>query len=582
MLTDDQLLNHLRQKLDNYRNHRHKNYDEKFIEAYRLYKTYRDHKLHLWQTNIFLPYVFSMIETVLPRVVMYLWQGDTLVKAHPRGFEDIPDAEVVDNLMQWQIDTQIPNMFLESVEFLKSCLIHGTGLAKLTWNVYKDHPEFINLDVFDFYPQPFKKYISEMDGLFHIFDMPLDMLQRRMRFNQGYQNIDKLRNTSMTSIDESSKKERDAEVGKIQNYETGRAMCLIYQYWGKLPVQETIYVNSPGLSYDTEKEFLVEIGNRNHIIRRVPNPYINGIKPFIAAKDYIDLNEFYGIGEITPIKDLQIEGNELENNIMDDLKIRINQMWKVSTTAGIDLANLMSYPGNVILADDINGIQELRHSDIPTSAFKQQENIPQQIGNAAGVHDYSKGANAPGMTDTVGGINSLIEEANQRFAFKIKILQMSAIKEIATTLFILDKQFIKGIEIPVRLEGGRGQRWMMIQPDNLKGMYDFKPVSVALVGNRLAKQNTMLRLLEVLAKAPPIPSVIEGMLEQFEIPNKEQVMDDLYRLWGIPRPGEGQGMPMSGGGAPSSPSQAVPMPPPEMSEAQAQQNMARLIAGGMR
>ena len=93
-LTDEQLKSYLIKKFDNYRTYRKANYDSKFIENYRLYKSYRDNKLHLWQTNLFVPYAFAMIETILPREVGYLWQGDKLVTAHPRERTDVINADM--------------------------------------------------------------------------------------------------------------------------------------------------------------------------------------------------------------------------------------------------------------------------------------------------------------------------------------------------------------------------------------------------------------------------------------------------------------------------------------------------------
>ena len=147
MINDTQLLTYLRQKLDNYRKYRSDNFEANQIECLRLYKNYRENKTNLWQTNIFLPYVFSMIETILPRIVTYLWQGDRLVKAHPRGREDALDADVVDNLMQWQIDTEIENLFIEMVEMFKCGLIYGNGIGKLWQDVLAGKPRFENIDI---------------------------------------------------------------------------------------------------------------------------------------------------------------------------------------------------------------------------------------------------------------------------------------------------------------------------------------------------------------------------------------------------------------------------------------------------
>lgn len=566
MLTDDQLQQFLLKRFDAYKSFKKDNVQSKHIENYKLYKSYRDQRLHDWQTNVFLSYTFGMIETILPRVVSYLWQGDKLVKAYPRGKEDALQSRSVDRLLSWQVDTQIPNLFLEWVEVLKTALIQGTGIGKLVWNVQSDEPNFFNIDIFDFYPQPFKKYVNDMEGCFHVYDMPVDLLLGR----PNYKNVDKLKDGNMQTKDEDGNKQRDTEVGKLGNFTPDRKQVLIYQYWGKIPVQERISVGEPQFQSESTvyKEALVELGNRKEIIRVQENPYVTpelpeGIRPFVVIKDYIDLNEFWGIGDVEPIKDMQYESNELENQKLDSIKLIMNPMWKVSDQAGVDLSNMRAYPGNVVqYAEGSKGLETLASPQIPPIVFQQQEWFRNQMNSTVGVSDYSRGQNAPGMSDTVGGISSLIEEANMRFQYKIKCFQMTGIKEFAEKLFQLDKIFIKGIEIPTRLDDAEGAEWMTISPDNLKGFFDIRPIPVSMIGNKLAKQQSVTALIGVMSKAPPLPSLIRQLLESYDLPNLEEAMSEMYQIWGIPMPGEAPQLPnMPGGVGTASPAQIGSAPP---------------------
>ena len=544
-IEEQKILSYLLQKKDNYTNHRKYNYDNLFLENYRLYKSYRDPQLHVWQTNIFVPYVFSMIETVLPRIVEYLWQGDKFVTTVPRDSMDDPgNAKIIDDLVNWQTDSQIENLFLEWVEMFKTYMIQGTGIGKITWDVLKDKPTFMNVDIFDMFVQPGKKYIDQMDGVFHVFDLPADIVQAKGQLGAGYKNLEGLAKTSMGTKDEEGDTVKDAEVGRVRNYEPNRKTSLIYQYWGKVPVQDSITVGIPQLGNTTYQEKLCEIANRNTLIRVSDNPYATegkpeGMRPFVVAKNYLDPGEFYGIGDISPIKDVQYEMNEIENSDMDNIKLAMNKMWLVGGTAGVDISNMVSYPGNVITANDPSQITPLEHKPGDHGAAKKLEHLKGIIDGSAGVFDYTKGANTPGMTDTVGGITSLIQEANARFSYKIKVLQMTAIKGFAEKLFHLDQMFIKGVGIPVRISNEEGFRWLNVNPDNIQGMYNFKPVSVSMIGNKLAKQNAMIRLLEVISKSPPLPSFIKAMMESFDLENKEEVMQELMQMWGIAQQGQG-------------------------------------------
>lgn len=602
MLLDEHYLKYTQSITADYKSFRKNNFDARFIESYRLWKSYRNNRLYEWQSNVFLPYAFSLIETVLPREVEYLWRGDSLVKAFPREPNDIEYEGVVNDLIQYQTDTQIKNLFLEFVEHLKQTLIYGTAIGMLTWDVENNRPDFFSMDILDFYGQPYKKYIEDMDILFRVYDKNVDELYNKQKMGIGYKNIEKLFDKKNVAASEESKKRKLETTGQSQASEPRRPTALIHEYWGKFPVQETIDLDS-GLNTTRYEEMVVMVANGDTLIRMMPNPYRSvknpkGFKPFIVGKNYIDVGEFYALGELDSIKDLQHESNELENQSLDNIKLIMNRMWKVSTNAGVDLSTLTSIPGGVVIANDINQVTQMDHNDIPQSSLEAKSTLERIMDKASGVSDYSRGGNAPGMTDTVGGISSLVEEANMRFSLKIKILQQTTIKQFAEKLFMLDQLFIKNAILPIRLSNNEGYKWLEINQDNLQGMYDFKPVGISMIGNRIARQNTLNRMLEVLAKAPPIPSLIRQMLAEAEFTNIEEIMAEMYKLWGIPNPALPQEDPMLAGSGSIPPSPVQPavgnaagaginpqtlqptMPPSD--NAGEMQALSKLVAAGMR
>lgn len=597
-MNDDDKLKYLIKSYDDWKGYRVKNYDKRFIESYSLYKSYRDRNISDWQSNVFLPYVFGLIETIFPRVMQYLYQGDEFVKALPREMTDTAQAEIVNALIQYQIDTQIPNLFLEKSEMYKSCLIYGTGLGKLTQNVEKRRPEFTAIDIFDLVVQPFKKHIDEMDGVYHVYDKYVDSLyQMQQQGLAGYKNIEKLFNTSQSKEDETDKSKRNSNIGKDARYKDQRNTALIYEYWGKVPVTDRADLDA-GYSTARYEDKLIMIANRKQIIREIPNPYATpsmpeGFKPFIAAKNYIDIGEFYAMGEVDAIKDLQHEANEMENNMLDNLKLIINRMWQVDYTAGIDLDTLYSYPGAIFQMNGLDKMKAIDHRDIPASYFNSRANMLQDIDKASGIFDYTRGANMPGMTDTVGGITSLIEEANMRFGIKLKVLQMTSVTDFARKLFMLDQIFIKGADLPIRIENEMGIEWLNINEDNISGLYDFKPVGVSMVGSKMARQNGLIRLAELFSKFPPIPPLADQILDEYEIKNKDEILNYLRMMWGMPPEGvQAPGLP---GGQPPVPPQlpgaggvsGVPLrsdiaAPPANNDAEMGQNLSKLLAAGAR
>jgi len=156
---------------------------------------------------------------------------------------------------------------------------------------------------------------------------------------------------------------------------------------------------------------------------------------------------------------------------------------------------------------------------------------------------------------------------------------MTALKSFAEMLYKLDQQFIRDIRLPVRVEGKQGAGWLAINKDNLKGMFDFKPVSISMIGNRMARQNTLNRFAEVLAKMPPIPPLARQMLDEYEFTNAEEIMMFLCKMWGM-NPDGTPLMPVMPPGMPPMP--GGPVPPPVNNNAQVGQNLSKLLAAGAR
>jgi len=107
--------------------------------------------------------------------------------------------------------------------------------------------------------------------------------------------------------------------------------------------------------------------------------------PFIPFFDQAVPFERWGIGETEPIIDLQDEENTTRNQRIDEKNLSIHNMWVVSKMAGVDYKTIVSKPGGIILANDINGIRELQKQNITQDSIEEINLIQADIKKATGV-----------------------------------------------------------------------------------------------------------------------------------------------------------------------------------------------------
>jgi hypothetical protein len=94
-------------------------------------------------------------------------------------------------------------------------------------------------------------------------------------------------------------------------------------------------------------------------------------------------HELYGIGIPEVSESLQEELNAVRNQRMDNVNLIINRMFIANKYADIDFDQLVSYPGNIILTNDVTAVQPLDTRDITKSAYMEEEIIKRDIDNAA-------------------------------------------------------------------------------------------------------------------------------------------------------------------------------------------------------
>lgn len=424
-----------------------------------MYRSYINTATNPHNARVFDPRIFRVIETITPRLV----SNEPIGTFFPKGKGDDATAIILKAMLRH--DWQKVDMFEKLVKFYKSVLIFGTGFGRVYWDykekeklrmvpqeingrmtwspkgtekvkvVTSDNPNFEPLNIYDCFPDPNATSLETMRWFIYRRFRTLKELEQEniTRGYEYYKNLDKIKDGF---------KDSGRGIGDDLYYrEHRRTMLQTEEFIGKDSTAQDIVILTM-FTEDKWCDILPEFGNL--VIREVENPYFHGELPIVYAVDYPYPNELYGMGEIEPVERLQRAINAVLNQRLDNVQLTLNTMWKVRKGADVDMSTLVSKPGNIIMATDIDAVSPIQIPDVTGSTFVNTMNyLTGALQNGSGITDYTVGLNQRNNTvnQTATGVRLIQQEANAQFKLKIQLLNKMVVERIANQWKDLRIQF---------------------------------------------------------------------------------------------------------------------------------------------
>lgn len=390
---------------------------EKWLGFYELYRNFETRDRLPWQSKLFIPKAFEVVEKIGPRLIAH----DPKFLAVPKKAGALQFSSIIQEYLQfvWEEESLSDKMSL----WVKSMLIYGTAFAKIDWKMrtktkkkkkltkteeltieeetlIDEVPTFEVADIFDILIDPRETSIQDAFGLIHKID---NVLKENLD-TDVYFNLDEIEENEI----DDDKKQKHVERG-VMDMDTD--YISLKEYWGYFDAGKGL------------KEYVITIANGGTLVRFEENPFITdnrprGLRPFVAIYDQPVPNEFYGIGEIEPIESLQIEINTLRNQRMDNVNLGINQIWRVDPDSGINPSQVVSAPGQLIFAR-AGEIEPLFNRDVPVSSYNEEAAINRDIQTTTGTIDFTQEGGRSSFTNTATGERIRANEANSRYQYKL-------------------------------------------------------------------------------------------------------------------------------------------------------------------
>lgn len=518
-----------------------------FDRYYKMYESYVNENKEIYQTKIFIPMVFSVIERFLPRIIA----SKPTVNFMARRGDTVDRAQKMQSLFEWQWDQvsrrKDGGMYLEMLRFVKDALVTGTAFAKIPWILegrdtkayndknevvnkyvkYFDGPDFELIDPYDFFFDPEAYDVQRSSWVIHRTRKTLDEM-REINKSKGveiYKNLHLLQDMTPDTLSASEndfKYRRKVALGGgqilVQDDTTDKYELM--ECWGMFPTMDTD--GKPTKDQKLEARVVV-LANRKVIVRDIPYPYWHGKKPFVKYTPFPRSYDFYGIPIIKHLERVQFYMNEFVAQKFDNQVIELNQMLVVDPQANLDDWQLVWRPGGVIRAHP-EFVKPLPIGDVTGPIDNSLQYLSQVAQLTTGLSDYyTGGVNAEQTANkTATGTNDIEEQIASRVQEAVQVLEEQVIKEIGYQWHGLDGQFIK-LPLIVRIIGGDGKPdFPIVEPEDIRFDYDIipeagstQPVNQALQRQQFVSALQLIGSNPVMAQNTDWQQVEKRLWERF-------------------------------------------------------------------
>lgn len=423
------------------------------------------------RARVFVPVVFQAVQAAVPKIVNIVVGQSPFFEVHAEKKEDTSLAEIIRKILSFQLFKA--DFFVKFVEFVIQLVLYGTSYFYVYWkvrrawvvkrqttrtmksffgipigwetsttrtrvyDVVERRPEVDVLDIADVYADPDARTEDEGRGFFIRTRMSVaDVKEMGGGQFPVFANTDKVQGSSGASAAATAVKQTRAGVRGTSSASPvttpGDGFVDILTFWG---------------SYDLDgdgirEEVVIVFCGGNVLLQAKANPFDHQKRPLVRAILFLVPKEWYGMGLVEPVLPLVAELNTLRNQALDVNNLIINRMWKVNSTADIDITTLVSVPNGVVLTDMMDGLIPLEQQELPSSVYTDGAMIQRDIENTAAPRSVQGTPESGALGRTARGAQLIISQALEKFGLAAKLVEEQAVKRVLHLFHQLNQQFL--------------------------------------------------------------------------------------------------------------------------------------------
>ena len=194
-----------------------------------------------------------------------------------------------------------------------------------------------------------------------------------------------------------------------------------------------------------KKQFWIDIGEREHVLRLQESPVIGEYKTFRFGNADSMISEFCTDGVIAPIKHINYEINDKENQSLDGLSFVLNAPFEIVKGSGLsdsDIEQAYFVPHKALWVKESNSVRKVTASFDLNHINSEIQRLNQTADTVAGSTSIAQGAPTGTQVDRSGKAIGLLQaQSKAQFSKLIRKFERDVIQASLQDVFNLIMQF---------------------------------------------------------------------------------------------------------------------------------------------
>ena len=472
------------------------NYEKTMKQCYKAFKRKTDPGYPLY-TNLFIPYSFANVQTVLSRLMDAVFSSRSLVSFVPTPKSDAENCRKVEKLINSQFEKM--GAFWSFYSTFMTALIYGFSPAKILWE--QNAPKLVPLDIWEFYFDPSCEWDLQKAGwVIQRNVKTLEQLEKMVQ--QGVYQADPESLQKLSSGARSRKELAVGENSEPKNAESKRLKSIeVLECW--------------------IGDRIITIAGGDLVLRNAQNPF--NFYPFINYTCNPFPHEPVGEGLIAPSLDLQKEINN-QRNLRLDLALKLlRPQWKIIGD-NIDEEELVWTPDGLIHLNPGEDVQPMLPPNTAANSFQEENRAYLDIDRAMGVTDILRGE-IPSGAETATGVMTRFKAGATRIGLQIYSAGRM-IEGVTEMMLKLNRKYLENEKWLDPLT----QKLITMSQEEILGPQDYKfvPICNTTPLKEVYRQQLMM-FFNLLRGDPNINQreLLENLLENFDLQDKEKLLKPL-------------------------------------------------------
>ncbi len=174
--------------------------------------------------------------------------------------------------------------------------------------------------------------------------------------------------------------------------------------------------------------------------QKLKEMYLHNCRPYAVGTTVIETHKLYVSGLPRLSADVQGMTNELRNLRVDNIRYALNPRYFVKRGAQVDVRSIVSnVPGSVSMVGNVEDDVKVRDvADVTgQAAFQEQDRLNNNFDEVAGTFSQSSVQGNKTLSDTLGGLEMLTNDANQIAGYELKTFAETWVKQVVRQLVSL-------------------------------------------------------------------------------------------------------------------------------------------------